>query len=98
MFMVSAHLYPEFTLINFQLVKVANGLELRMAFQHQAWMRVHSSRIVNNCPLQISSDNSKAKRYKQNLVQLASSVSLLSLGHNAAKTWRHFAKNDRESE
>jgi len=38
--MVSAHLYPESTLIIFLLVKVANGDELRMAFQHQALMRV----------------------------------------------------------
>jgi len=40
MHMVSAHLYAESMLIDFGLVKVANGDELRMAFQHLAWRRV----------------------------------------------------------
>jgi len=38
--MVSAHLCPQITLIDFLLVKVANGDKLGMALQHQAWIKV----------------------------------------------------------
>jgi len=40
--MVSAHtyVYPQSTLIDFKLVKVANGDKLGIVFQHQAWIRI----------------------------------------------------------